>query len=79
LGGKPEDGGARNPSERDDREKFRAWSDCGGDHDAAFSKDDLLTNVMLYVATGRAGSPLWFYRGFFLEAGGGTHASPPHT
>ncbi|MDP8999545.1 MAG: epoxide hydrolase [Myxococcota bacterium] len=55
-------------------EKFRSWSDCGGDLDAAFGKDDLITNVMLYVATGRADSSLWFYRGFFLEAGGRTHS-----
>jgi len=29
-------------------EKFRAWSDCGGDVESRFGKDDLLTNVMLY-------------------------------
>ena len=32
-------------------EKFRAWSDCGGDVERQFSKDDLLTNIMLYWAT----------------------------
>ena len=53
-------------------EKFRSWSDCGGDLDAAFSKDDLITNIMLYVATGRTESPLWFYRAFLLEGGGRT-------
>jgi pimeloyl-ACP methyl ester carboxylesterase len=54
-------------------EKFHSWSDCGGDLDAAFTKDDLITNVMLYVATRRADSALWFYRGFLLEGGGHTH------
>jgi len=29
-------------------EKFRTWSDCGGDVERRFSKDELLTNVMLY-------------------------------
>jgi len=29
-------------------EKFRAWSDCGGDVERRFSKDQLLTNIMLY-------------------------------
>jgi pimeloyl-ACP methyl ester carboxylesterase len=29
-------------------EKFRAWSDCGGDVERRFTKDRLLTNVMLY-------------------------------
>jgi pimeloyl-ACP methyl ester carboxylesterase len=33
-------------------EKFRDWSDCGGDVEARFSKDELLTNVTLYWATG---------------------------
>jgi pimeloyl-ACP methyl ester carboxylesterase len=32
-------------------EKFRAWSDCGGDVERRFSKDDLLTTIMLYWAT----------------------------
>jgi pimeloyl-ACP methyl ester carboxylesterase len=29
-------------------EKFRAWSDCDGDVETRFTKDELLTNVMLY-------------------------------
>jgi pimeloyl-ACP methyl ester carboxylesterase len=29
-------------------EKFRAWSDCDGDVEKRFTKDELLTNVMLY-------------------------------
>ncbi|MBV8979421.1 MAG: epoxide hydrolase [Acidimicrobiia bacterium] len=29
-------------------EKFQAWSDCDGDPENAFTKDQLLTNVMLY-------------------------------
>jgi microsomal epoxide hydrolase len=32
-------------------EKFRRWSDCGGDVERRFTKDELLTNVMLYWAT----------------------------
>ncbi len=31
-------------------EKFRAWSDCDGDVERAFSKDTLLTNLMFYWA-----------------------------
>jgi pimeloyl-ACP methyl ester carboxylesterase len=31
-------------------EKFRRWSDCGGDVERAFSKDTLLTNLMFYWA-----------------------------
>lgn len=32
-------------------ERRRNWSDCGGDVESVFSKDDLLTNVMLYWVT----------------------------
>jgi pimeloyl-ACP methyl ester carboxylesterase len=32
-------------------EKFRAWSDCDGDVESVFSKDDLLTNITLYWLT----------------------------
>ncbi len=42
-------------------EKFRAWSDCGGDVETCFSKDTLLTNVMLYWATGAINSSCWPY------------------
>jgi microsomal epoxide hydrolase len=42
-------------------EKFRTWSDCGGDVERRFSKDVLLTNVMLYWATGAIGSSFWPY------------------
>jgi pimeloyl-ACP methyl ester carboxylesterase len=29
-------------------EKFRTWSDCDGDVESRFTKDELLTNVMIY-------------------------------
>lgn len=32
-------------------EKFRTWSDCGGDIESRFTKDQLLTNIMLYWLT----------------------------
>ncbi len=32
-------------------EKFRAWSDCNGDVESRFTKDELLTNVSLYWFT----------------------------
>src|SRR6266496_2830797 len=37
-------------------EKFRAWSDCEGDVERRFSKDELLTTVTLYWVTGTIGS-----------------------
>ena len=43
-------------------DKFHAWSDLGGrELDAIFSLDDLLTNVMLYVATGSFTTATWIY------------------
>ena len=42
-------------------EKFRKWSDCGGDVERRFSKDVLLTNVMLYWVTGAINSSFWPY------------------
>jgi microsomal epoxide hydrolase len=32
-------------------EKFRTWSDCDGDPETVFTRDQLLTNVMLYWVT----------------------------
>jgi hypothetical protein len=43
-------------------EKFRPWSDCGGDIERRFSKDVLLTTVMLYWVTGAINSSFWPYR-----------------
>jgi len=32
-------------------EKFRTWSDCGGQIERRFTKDELLTNIMVYWVT----------------------------
>ena len=42
-------------------EKYRAWSDCGGDVERRFTKDELLTTVMIYWVTGAIGSSFWPY------------------
>jgi pimeloyl-ACP methyl ester carboxylesterase len=42
-------------------EKFRSWSDNDGDIETAISRDDMLTNIMLYWATGAIGSSFWPY------------------
>jgi pimeloyl-ACP methyl ester carboxylesterase len=42
-------------------EKFRAWSDCDGDPENAFTRDQLLTNVMLYWVTGSITSSTRLY------------------
>ena len=42
-------------------EKFRSWCDCDGRVENRFSKDDILTNVMLYWATGSIASSTRIY------------------
>ena len=53
-------------------EKWRAWSDCDGQVERRFTKDQLLTTVMLYWVTGTIGSSFRFHRDWALGA-----ASPP--
>ncbi|MDM0114371.1 epoxide hydrolase [Variovorax sp. J22R133] len=42
-------------------EKFRSWSDCGGDVESVFTKDEILADVSLYWFTGAIGSSFWPY------------------
>jgi pimeloyl-ACP methyl ester carboxylesterase len=42
-------------------EKFRSWSDCGGDLERRFTKDALLANVTLYWVTGTMSSSMRLY------------------
>jgi pimeloyl-ACP methyl ester carboxylesterase len=42
-------------------EKFHRWSDCKGDIDRHFTRDVLLTNIMMYWVTGAIGSTFWPY------------------
>ena len=42
-------------------EKFRAWSDCDGDVERRFTKDELLTNITIYWVTETIGSSFRLY------------------
>jgi pimeloyl-ACP methyl ester carboxylesterase len=42
-------------------EKWRAWSDCGGDIETCFTKDELLTNATIYWATATIRSSMHYY------------------
>ena len=53
-------------------EKFRAWTDCGGDVERCLSKDVMLDNVMLYWLTGTAHSAGRLY--YEIEHGGRVRA-----
>ncbi len=57
-------------------DKFQAWTDCDGDVERAFSKDQLLTNIAVYWLTGTAGSSARFY---FENTGPGRMQELPTT
>jgi pimeloyl-ACP methyl ester carboxylesterase len=42
-------------------EKFRSWSDCDGDVERRFTKDELLTNLTIYWATETINSSIRLY------------------
>jgi microsomal epoxide hydrolase len=42
-------------------EKFYTWTDCRGDIESRISKDELLTNIMLYWVTQTINSSFWLY------------------
>ncbi|MEM7020119.1 MAG: alpha/beta fold hydrolase [Pseudomonadota bacterium] len=42
-------------------EKFRTWSDCNGNVENRFTKDELLTNIMIYWVTGSITSSTRLY------------------
>ena len=51
-------------------ERFHDWSDLRTKSmDAAYPKDRLLTNIMLYVMTGSFTTGAWYYRGLVEEGG----------
>ncbi|WP_131744830.1 epoxide hydrolase family protein [Frankia sp. Cppng1_Ct_nod] len=55
-------------------EKFRAWTDCGGDIESAFTKDELLTNITLYWITQTINSSARYY---YENTGPGRMVDPP--
>ncbi|PXA72040.1 epoxide hydrolase family protein [Cryobacterium arcticum] len=42
-------------------EKLRVWSDCAGDLESVFSRDEILTNLTIYWLTGTIGSSMRMY------------------
>jgi pimeloyl-ACP methyl ester carboxylesterase len=45
-------------------EKLKIWSDSPDRREPVFTKDQVLTNVMIYLVTDSIGSSIWLYRGF---------------
>jgi pimeloyl-ACP methyl ester carboxylesterase len=50
-------------------EKFKTWSDSGDDIESVFTKDKLLTNIMIYLVTETVATAVWFYRGALDDSG----------
>ena len=51
-------------------EKFHSWSDTDGENiESAHSKDDLLTNIMIYIVTRTFNTASWIYYGRREEGG----------
>lgn len=49
-------------------EKFRTWSDCAGDVERRFTKDELLTNIMIYWVTQTINSSIrGYYEGMHAQ------------
>lgn len=44
-------------------EKFKVWSDSSNNMEGTFTKDQLLTNVMMYLVSDTVGSGVAYYRG----------------
>jgi pimeloyl-ACP methyl ester carboxylesterase len=57
-------------------EKFRSWTDCDGDVESTFTKDQLLANISVYWFTKTANSSARFY---FENNGPGRTQPPPRT
>lgn len=52
-------------------EKFHGWSDLrSGGIEAAYTKDQILTNVMIYLVTDTFATATWLYRGLFEDQSG---------
>ncbi len=57
-------------------EKMHGWSHTKGENiESAYTKDQLLTNIMIYLVTGTVGTALWPYRGI-MEDSFGTPLKP---
>jgi pimeloyl-ACP methyl ester carboxylesterase len=58
-------------------QRRRAWSDCGGDVERRFTKDQLLTSFSLYQLTGTVAGSLRYYADSFREPWTPSHDRKP--
>jgi pimeloyl-ACP methyl ester carboxylesterase len=57
-------------------EKFRTWSDCDGDPERVYTRDQLITNVMVYWVTHTITSSMRLY--WEMRHAGASGESPQH-
>jgi len=48
-------------------EKCNGWADTGGQIESRFTKDQLITNIMIYLVNDAIGSAIWLYHGAAKE------------
>jgi pimeloyl-ACP methyl ester carboxylesterase len=58
-------------------QRRRAWSDCGGDVETRFTKDELLTSFSLYWLTNTFGGSVRFYQYSFSQPWTRSHERTP--
>ena len=51
-------------------EKFQRWSDVGSDLEGRYTKDELITSLMIYLVSDTINTSIWMYRGTVEEDSG---------
>jgi epoxide hydrolase len=62
-------------------EKLKGWSDSDSPLEPAFTMDQVLTNIMIYLVTDSIDTAAWFFRGYIEDQplGAGRGVPPPIT
>jgi epoxide hydrolase len=62
-------------------EKLKGWSDSDRPQEPAFTMDQVLTDIMIYLVTDSIDTSAWFFRGYIEDqpVGAGRGAPPPIT
>jgi pimeloyl-ACP methyl ester carboxylesterase len=58
-------------------EKLKLWSDSPDPLEPVFTKDQVLTNVMIYLVTNTVGTAIWYYRGSVDDPAGSSRVTVP--
>lgn len=58
-------------------EKYRAWSQCDGDIETRFTKDQLITSIMTYLVSDNVQAAMWMYNAASGFSAGGAKIPVP--